>query len=405
MTSAETSGGGKKRGKHDGSSKSGKRYFTCTSPDPHCASFIRNVDRIDWGQTLLQAAQSKYTVTGDEAIPGPPPAIDGSRRGKIEAVGFDKVACEQSDLTSLHVLGLDSQRVFGALDNQDDGLVTGRLLGQVTTLLLSRNYLTEWSRVLEILRVLPNVQTLDISGNPLNPVIDSATDQWREGGFHVDTLRIDSSPQLSWTSVSAIACQLHVHALSFGWSRLTDDFVSPAIDTLEDLSLDCNDISNLLPLLSTQPQLRSLSVRSNPRITEFPPCLLPSLSSLNLGSTGLLSWTSIDNMRESLPVLRTLYLANTPLDPGTGDSAVARALVIGRLPDLGKLDGTVITNEERTEMERYYLVMMSNSETGAVEGFPRRDELIAKHGPPPTRKPLVESGGKIGARLVTVSIE
>ncbi|KAJ2246261.1 hypothetical protein GGI13_005509 [Coemansia sp. RSA 455] len=368
---------GTKRGKHNGS-KDGKQYFRCKSSNAQCASFIRCVERIDWGQTLLEAAKSRYIVEIPEISAHLPQTIDG-RRGKIEAVGFEKVAREQSDISTLEVLGLDSLRVYG---------IGAEVLPNVKTLLLSRNYLTRWRQVEDILANLPNVDVLDISGNHFDsPMVFS-------GDLSVGTVRVDSSPGLTWFDVCGIAKCLHSRCLSFGWSELS---ILPVVllDLLEDLSLEYNHISDILPLANL-PRLRSLNLRGNSELTEIPEIqerMFSCLESLNLGYTGISSWSSVNNLG-TLPVLNTLYLGYTPV---VSDDSVSRALVIGRLANISKLDGTVISPEERTEMERYYLVLsMDGSE------FPRLPELIAKHGAPRKAKAIE---AKIKSRLVSVTIQ
>ncbi|KAI8318538.1 hypothetical protein GQ54DRAFT_306947 [Martensiomyces pterosporus] len=146
------------RGKHSGA-KDGKHYFKCQKPGP-CGSFIRNVERISWGQTLLSAARTRYIADIDKVSQILPTSIDG-HKGKIEAVGFDKVSREQSDLRSLKVFGLDSQMVFGLGDRRE----TEELMANAQTLTLANNYLTQWGQVEEIIQALPSLHTLDVSAN------------------------------------------------------------------------------------------------------------------------------------------------------------------------------------------------------------------------------------------------
>ncbi|KAJ2024456.1 hypothetical protein IWW57_003726 [Coemansia sp. S610] len=364
------------RGKHNGS-KDGKQYFTCKSVGTNSGSFIRCVDRIDWGQTLLDAARSRYIIDATEI--STPSTIDG-RRGKIEAVGFDKIAHEQSDLLGLPVLGLDSLGVYE--------LGPCGVMANVHSLSLARNYLTGWQRVGDILAAFPNVDTLDISANHIEgPLFLGA-------GVSVHTLRVDSSPGLTWTEVSGFAGGVGVRSLSFGWSELSRLESTAALDLLEDLKLEYNHLSDITSLASL-PRLRSLSLRGNSEFTEFPPYhepMFPSLESLHLGHTGLSQWLSVDRLGQ-LPKLHTVYLAHTPV---VSESHTSRAMVIGRLANIAKLDGSLVSPEERTEMERYYLVLSTQ-----VEGLPRLPELIAKHGKP--RGPAAIEA-KIKSRLAQVSI-
>ncbi|KAJ2745665.1 hypothetical protein GGI20_001990 [Coemansia sp. BCRC 34301] len=365
---------GSSRGKHDG-----RGYFKCTSKSATCASFIRRVGRIDWGQGLVAAARSRYITDAQTATDTLPSAIDGRGRGKISAVGFDVVAQAQSDLATLSVLGLGSMRVYGIEEN------VGTLLRGVRTLQLSRNYMSRWRDVVRILECLPGVQVLDISGNHMED-----EELGGVGERTLDTLRVDTSPGVPWTMVSRFADRLGVRSLSFGWSQATNLTLNCRHAWLKDLFLDYNQITDLQPL-AYLPSLQTLSVRGNTQLAEFPSEGFAQLRSLNVGYTGLNSWTSVSNMH----MVQALYVAFTPLVP-TNESAVSRALVIGRLPGLSKLDGTEITFDERTEMERYYLTLSDKE-------FPRVKELTAKHGPLPLRKAADAVEAKIGSRLVAVT--
>ncbi|KAJ2732369.1 hypothetical protein IW152_003842 [Coemansia sp. BCRC 34962] len=365
------------RGKHDGS-KDGKQYFTCKSKGTNSGSFIRCVDRIDWGQTLLEAARSRY-ITDTSKI-STPSTIDG-RRGKIEAVGFDKIANEQSDLLGLTVLGLDSLRVYE--------LGPCGVMANVRSLSLARNYLTGWQQVGDILAAFPNVDTLDISANHIEGPVSLGA------GLGVHTLRVDSSPGLTWAEVGGFVDHVGARSLSFGWSELSQLESSAALGLLEDLKLEYNHLSDITSLASL-PRLRSLSLRGNQEFTEIPvihESMFPSLESLHLGHTGVSQWLSVDHLGQ-LPKLRTLYLAHTPV---ASESHTSHAMVIGRLANITKLDGSLVSPEERTEMERYYLVLSTQLE----DELPRLAELIAKHGRP--RRP-VAIDAKIKSRLAQVSI-
>ncbi|KAJ2877577.1 hypothetical protein FB639_003694, partial [Coemansia asiatica] len=181
------------RGKHDGS-KDGHQYFHChqtPKTGPH-GSFIRPVDRLVFGQTLLQAAKHRYIVDDLKELEDIPLTIDGCR-GKIEAVGLDKIAKQQSDLTSLTVLGLDSCRVERVGSDECEVRKTGELLKNVCSLSLANNFLTNWADVEDILGILPNLESLDISANHIfSPITISCTKS-----FQIDTLRINTMPMLT----------------------------------------------------------------------------------------------------------------------------------------------------------------------------------------------------------------
>ncbi|KAJ1827167.1 hypothetical protein LPJ73_008839, partial [Coemansia sp. RSA 2703] len=214
------------RGKHDGS-HSGRQYFVCQQPGMY-ASFIRPVRRISWACSLLAAAKAHYMTDPDELVI--PLTIDG-RRGRIEAVGLDKIAKAQSDLASLTVLNLNACMVDGS-GTPAELEETKNTLRSVQTLSLAKNLLTQWSHVLDIVRVLPLLSTLDISANYLVSPVPVTEER-----FTIDTLRVDTSPRIRWQDAISMAHQLGARSFSFGWCRLTDISATPADWAIRELHL------------------------------------------------------------------------------------------------------------------------------------------------------------------------
>ncbi|KAJ2510447.1 hypothetical protein H4217_007866 [Coemansia sp. RSA 1939] len=438
------------RGKHGGT-RNGHRYFRCrwAADGGGGGSFIRRVARIDWGQTVLAAARARYAGADGAVVPR---AIDGRRRGRIEAVGFDRVAGQQADLRTLATLGLDSLRVYGVGHNRLEREETRRLLGAGTrTLLLANNYLTRWSAVTDILDALRGVETLDVSANHFATPLGAPPPPPECGrgscATRLDTLRLDSSPGLTWHDASAAAAQLRARAVSFGWSGVSAlasaALPAPRIDGLEELRLECNRITDIAALSAQLPRLRVLSLRGNRTLVDIlpnsdaaepPPVLFPALESLNLADTGISSWAAVDRLA-LLPRLATLHLAQTPLfetaaassssSPDAARTAdVPRAQTVGRLGRITKLDGSAVSADERADLERYYLALCARQLTESHEqsppspndnptaaatvdllaqAFPRIPELVAKHGAPPRTADQPRSGLK--HRLASVSFE
>ncbi|KAJ2659437.1 hypothetical protein IWW48_003482 [Coemansia sp. RSA 1200] len=431
------------RGKHGGT-RDGHRYFRCLlSPSAkEGGSFIRKVERIDWGQTLLEAARGRYIVDDYAAQVDAilPHAIDGRRRGRIEAVGFDKIARQQADIQTLETLGLDSLRVYGVgHSGRSDREETSRLLGTNTrTLLLANNYLTQWSAVTGILAALRSVETLDISANHFaTPLVLPECEKASQAGVaSLDTLRLDSSPGLTWQDASAAAAQLSVRSMSFGWSGVSalasTPIPAPGIQGLEELRLEYNRITDITALSSQLPRLRILSLRGNRALKDILPndsselLVFPALESLNLAATGIAHWTAVDRLSR-LPKLTTLCLAQTPLFEtaissagGAKNADAPRAQTIGRLGRITKLDGSAVPADERAELERHYLALCarqlpashasppSNGNSATLlarlaQLFPRIPELVSKHGAPH----IEAQGGRSGLkhRLAAVTME
>ncbi|KAJ2785513.1 hypothetical protein H4R18_000458 [Coemansia javaensis] len=400
------------RGKHDGrGGSSGRRYFECRFPQHRGTglggSFIRAVPRIDWGQSLLEAARERYGAGGnDEAAACLPRAIDG-RRGRIEAVGMERVAQAQSNLRALAVVGVEGLRVSGAGDRAALGE-----LAAATTLLLARNYLTDWAQVEQILAALPqrHLALVDVSANH----IEAAQCAEPDGTTTVDTLRLDAAPLLGWAAAGRIAQQVRAQSLSLGRCALEDPGAmaeAAGLWPLRELHVRGNRLTTVRPF-GALAGLETLDIGDNPlrTIDVGPPGAFGRLRSLDVTHTALDGWGAVDALR-AVPSLRALALAHTPLAAGEPH---ARTQAVARLPQIAVLDRSEVSAAERTELERHYLVLCAAESAGGGGGgeaplvdemarrFPRVRELVAAHGAP-ARPSRVES--RLRARVAGSTIE
>ncbi|KAE8592277.1 hypothetical protein XENTR_v10018711 [Xenopus tropicalis] len=111
--------------------------------------------------------------------------------------------------------------------------------------------------------------------------------------------------------------------------------------------------------------------------------LFPNLRSISLHKAGLNSWRDIEKLN-ALPKLEEVRLLGIPLvEPYSTEER--RKLVIARLPSVSKLNGSVVTDGEREDSERFFLRYYMNL---PKEDVPLRyQELVTKYG---KLEPLVE---------------
>ncbi|KAJ2631683.1 hypothetical protein H4R22_001808 [Coemansia sp. RSA 1290] len=380
-------------GKHFGS-KNNKQYFKCSlhnTQEPR-GSFIRNVQRINWGQSLLSAARSRYILDTNLLLPT---AIDG-HRGKIEAPRLETIINFQKDFGKLTVLGLDNQEIYGHLESDD--LSEFR---KVTTLLLAQNFITRWEEVERILLQLPKLHTLDVSANPLSSPLEITH------ASPVQLLRLDNSPLICWQDVCRIASCLQVHSLSYGWSQLSLlDAQLPS--TIEELKLECNLITDISSLGQLE-NLRALDISGNHSFTrlEISSNSFSNLESLDISQTGIRSWSDIKELNK-LPSLQSLKATEIPLLQDLPEDTV-RSHLIAYLPNVQKLDGSLISQTERVEMERYFLLLLARDALAASKDLkgmhecPWTHRLLQKHGMPAVSQS--SQSNRLEARLVQVIIQ
>ncbi|KAJ2136337.1 hypothetical protein GGH17_002001 [Coemansia sp. RSA 788] len=367
-----------KHGKHNGT-KSKRSYFSC-SFSPTSGAFIRPVSRIIWGQSLLSAAHSRYST--DLSSIDFPQTIDGSR-GQVSVPRLDIIAKFQT-LEQLEILGLDTQCVFGTLKEDDLGV-----FARVHTLLLANNFFTKWTCVEEVVCQMPKVRVLDMSANPLySPLLFGN----KEVELH--EIRVDNSPHISWSDVCCIAHTTRAHTLSHGWSARSDISSPLLLAHVRVLKLAYNNIRDIRPL-GTLTCLEHLDVRGNAQLCDLHiECdTFHALTTLDLSETGVTDWPCVDTLN-NIKKLHTLRIIHTPLLSGMAELA-ARAQLVARLPRVLKLDGSVVSADERTDMERSYLASCARSVTETNElvekmarVFPRIHELVHTHGVPHVPHPV-----------------
>ncbi|KAJ2564446.1 hypothetical protein GGH12_001993 [Coemansia sp. RSA 1822] len=359
-----------KRGKHNGT-KSGHSYFTCTFSSTSGA-FIRPVSRINWGQSLLTAARSRYST--DLSHISFPQTIDGSR-GQFSVPRLDIIAKFQT-LDELEILGLDGQCIYGTQVDDDLGV-----FARVHTLLVAKNFFTQWTSIAQIVSQMPMVRVLDMSANPLYSPL-----QFDEPDVELHEIRIDNSPHVNWSDVCRIAHSVRAHTVSHGWSTRTDITGASLLTHVRVLRLAYNDIRDIRPL-GTLLCLEHLDVRGNKlctlRITHG---TFPALNTLDVSETGISEWPCVDTLN-NMQKLHTLRIIHTPLVNNMRELE-ARAQLVARLPSVQKLDGSRVSADERTDMERSYLAACAKTvETGELVDqmarvFPRIHELVRLHGVP-----------------------
>lgn len=165
-----------RRGKHDGSHK-GMQYFKCKrlsvfafystltsvtglSSSPLAASFVRPTRPAEPPQSFLEAVRNKYE---SEARGDFVPAKEIVISGKVaEEVGFDKIRRQQARLRELKIAILDGQRVKTAIPSGEDPALISKVCPSITDLDLSRNLITDFAVVREIVKQLPRIRSLKL---------------------------------------------------------------------------------------------------------------------------------------------------------------------------------------------------------------------------------------------------
>lgn len=186
-----------------------------------------------------------------------------------------------------------------------------------------------------------------------------------------------------------------------------------SIDSLTHLDLSSNGFTTIehIRQLTYLRRLQDLRLRSNPltSLSSPPnrPIIFATLIRLDLTSTLLPTFSSLNPIIQSFPVLASLLTNHTPLTAFPS----ASLYTIARLATLTELNFTRITPAERQNAELYYLNQITaqlaaandpNEKTAVLEEHPRWKKLCDIYGEPETAKkqgPDNVDGGSLAARV------
>lgn len=367
------------RGKHDGISADGTRYFQVRIPGS--GSFVRTTSsKLSYGCSFLHALRSKYVA--EQEVPRAPEQdlATYSRKNlaeiEIETPNMQDVIQRASRLDRLREVGLGGS---SAVDEQSTsvevacafdksaGEVEGdiqRTCPNLRWLELSHSLLPDWHEVSLIAAELDNLQTLLLHFTRLALPAEPVPAIWSERFASVRDLRLDGT-MMTWADMLRLAPAFpNLHNLQLGSNQIAR--LSPfehrgsILPSLTSLSLEGNLLvswNDIAAALSPLTALESLKLTYN-RIRDIPVAVpsSPKLSSLNeiyLAENSIESWSSLENIGAWIgngsgrKGLERLHI--TPAEPTVSSPLLSRyeyrdfrAVAIARLPHLNVLDHSTL---------------------------------------------------------------
>ncbi|XP_063292371.1 tubulin-specific chaperone cofactor E-like protein [Pelobates fuscus] len=253
----------------------------------------------------------------------------------------------------------------------------------VSELDLSDNRLADWQEVSRIVSNVPQLKFLNLSSNPLHLSVLERTNAVTFSGIRKLVL---NNCKASWETVHTLLLELPeleelFLCLNDYNTVLCSTVCFQSLKLLHITDNNLQDWSEVRKLGIMFPCLDTLILANNNILSiedteDSLVRLFPSLRLLSLHKSGLNSWDDIEKLN-CLPRLEEVRLLGIPLvEPYSTEER--RKLVIARLPSVSKLNGSVVTEGEREDSERFFLRYYINL---PKEDVPLRyQELVTKYG-------------------------
>nr|XP_054590965.1 tubulin-specific chaperone cofactor E-like protein isoform X3 [Nothobranchius furzeri] len=225
---------------------------------------------------------------------------------------------------------------------------------------MSHNKLQDWHEISKIVSSLPNLEFLNLSSNPLGGT--TLEPQWAEAFSRVRRLVLNNT-RIPWDAVMLLTREILALEELFlclnDYNSVSSSSVSCPTLRLLHITDNClHDWSEVRKFGSMFPCLDTLvmsnnnlaSIQDNKDILQR---LFPNLRSINLNNSGLNQWEDIEKLN-FFPKLEEVRLQGIPLLQAY-TNAERRSLMIAQLPSVSLLNGSIVTDCEREDAERFFI--------------------------------------------------
>ncbi|KAM4627405.1 tubulin folding cofactor E-like a [Polymixia lowei] len=225
---------------------------------------------------------------------------------------------------------------------------------------LSHNKLQDWHQISKIVSNIPNLDFLNLSSNPLAGV--ALEPRCAEAFSRVRRLVLNNT-RVSWDTVLALTQEMPELEELFlclnEYTTVSDSVVScPTLRLLHITDNSLQDWAEVCKFGSMFPSLDTLVMANNNLASiqdsgDILQRLFPNLRSINLHNSGLNQWQDIEKLN-FFPKLEEVRLQGIPLLQ-TYTNTERRSLMIAQLPSVSSLNGSVVTDGEREDAERFFI--------------------------------------------------
>ncbi|XP_068558355.1 tubulin folding cofactor E-like a isoform X2 [Cebidichthys violaceus] len=225
---------------------------------------------------------------------------------------------------------------------------------------LSHNQLQDWRQISKIVSNIPNLEFLNLSSNPL---AGGRLEPPCAGGFSRVRRLVLNNTQVSWDTVLLLTREItELEELFLCLNEYSGVSASSvACPTLRLLHITDNSLQDWAEVRKLGPMFPGLdtlfmannnlaSIQDNEDVLRR---LFPKLRSISLSNSGLNQWEDIEKLN-FFPKLEEVRLQGIPLLQSY-TNAERRSLMIAQLPVISQLNGSVVSDCEREDAERFFI--------------------------------------------------
>lgn len=356
------------RGKHDGSI-GGVRYFRTNKK---CAgSFLKDskiakccIKRRSFDEAILMKYGDSTTTNITLQF--------GTK--KTQSYGFQHLNEINGNFRNLVSISLPRCNIYKAFSTSDQFKVFSENTHNVlTTLDLSFNLLSDVEEVYKILENFPSLKTAVLSGNILS-------------NFTCITSRVYEFPNITKLSLACcnlknedlpVIMRVFPNIQTIDLSSNEISTVPPLVKTIIDINLSTNQFTSIPNNLMHSSSVRVVDL-SNNEISQFPNVNEnTSFSSLRVDANEITDWKEVDKVSSVFPNLKTLWIRKNPFcADDTQDNFYS---IIARTTSIRCLDGTDISEDLRKEAELYFISSVLSSKMPYNRTLLRWRNLLEKY--------------------------
>lgn len=300
------------------------------------------------GRTLVQVISEKYSPENFPYCRGPGVGV------VIRSSPQGSPVKDRLNLPS--ILVLDGCGITEAGDEEE----VATFCAHVVELDLSHNQLKDWGEISKILCNIPNLDFLNLSMNPLR---GSSLEPGSAEAFSGLRRLVLNNTHVTWDMVHALTREIPELEELFlclnDYERVSvSSTLCPSLRLLHITDNQLQDWAEVRKLGLMYTGMMSLILANNSLSSIHEPedslqRLFPNLRSINLHNSGLSCWEDIEKLN-SFPKLQEVRLMGIPLlQPYTDQER--RCLMVAHLPHVTVLNGSVVTDGEREDAERFFI--------------------------------------------------